>query len=147
MGAANAYAKADNAYLAAELETMSRRDILVRLYQHAEKMLVTAQMAMKNQRAELAYTSCRKARDIFIELHATLNFEQGGEVAKQLANLYLFIVQHISEANLKQDGDMLAAILPTVATLREAWEQIPSEHANTTALPEGHDGHAVNLRT
>lgn len=147
MGAANAYAKADNAYLAAEIETMSRRDILVKLYQHAEKMVVTAQMAMQNRQAELSCVCCRKARDIFIELHATLNFEQGGAVARQLANLYVFIVSHLAEASLRQDPAMLQAILPTIATLREAWEQIPAAEANTTSVPEGNQGHAFNLRT
>lgn len=147
MGAANAYAKADNAYLAAEIETMSRRDILIKLYQHAEKMLITAQLAMQNRQTEQAYHCCRKARDIFVELHATLNFEQGGDVAKQLANLYAFVVKHISEANLRQDPAMIKAVMPVIATLREAWEGIPDEQANLSSLPEGNQGHTFNVRT
>ncbi|MCK6488248.1 MAG: flagellar export chaperone FliS [Planctomycetes bacterium] len=147
MGAANAYSKADNAYLAAEIETMSRRDILVKLYQHAEKMLVTAQIAMQNRQIEQAYNCCRKARDIFVELHSTLNFEQGGDVAKQLASLYTFIVTQITEANLRQDSSLLKGVMPTIATLREAWEQIPDEHANVSSLPEGNHGHSLNVQT
>ena len=129
----NAY-KAQDAYRHAEVETMSRKEVLIKLYQHAERNLVTAQMAMQNHQPEMAQQGCRKARDIFVELHATLNIEAGGEIAQRLAGLYLWLFGEITEASLRQQPEKITAILPTIATLREAWEAIPDEFANTSSL-------------
>jgi len=132
----NAY-KAQEAYRHAEIETMSRKEVLVKLYQHAERNLAAAQMAMQNHQIEMAQQGCRKARDIFVELHATLNVEAGGEIAQRLAGLYLWFFGEITEASLRQQPEKIAAILPTIATLREAWEAIPDEFANTSSLDGG----------
>jgi flagellar protein FliS len=135
MAVNNAY-KAQDAYLHTAAETMSRKEVLVKLYQHAEKNLVMAQMAIQNKQPIIATTCCRKARDIFVELHATLNMEAGGEIAERLASLYIFIFGEITEGSLRQDATKIAGILPTIATLREAWEQIPDEFSNTSSISD-----------
>ena len=133
MGAANAY----NAYRNAELQTVSQRDLVVRLYQGAERFLIQAQTAMQNRQIEMAHRSCSRAKDIFNELLATLNFDKGGDIALQLKELYLFLNWAITEANLKKDPAKIAILLPIVSTLREAWQGIPDEHSTLTSLPEG----------
>ena len=143
MGAANSYKKA---YGAAEVETLSQRDILIRLFQGAERFLVQAQLAMSNRQIEPAHHHCQKARAIFVELLSTLNFELGGEIAVQLRDLYVFIIGRITEANLRKDPAIIAGILPAIATLREGWEQIPDEHARTSALSSS-DGSRISLTT
>ncbi len=143
MGAATTYKKA---YGAAEVETLSQRDILVKLFQGAERFLVQAQLAIHNRQVEMAHTNCQKARAIFVELLSTLNFEQGGEIAIQLRDLYVFLIGQITEANLRKDAAKLSALLPTIATLREAWEQIPDEHARTSSLRTG-DGSTFSTTT
>ena len=39
-----------------------------------------------------------KAKKILIELLSTLDMEQGGEVAEQLQQLYIFFIEHIGDA-------------------------------------------------
>ena len=143
MGAANAYA----AYRNAELQTIPQRDLIVRLYQGAERFLIQAQAAMHNKQFEMAHANCQKAKAIFSELMATLNFEQGGDVAGQLKELYLFLIIKTVESNLRKDPALIGQLLPIVATLREAWQQIPDEHAQVSSVPVGHDGHSLSLRT
>lgn len=142
MGAANAY----NAYRSAELQTVSQRDLIVRLYLGAERFLIQAQTAMQNRQVEMAHRSCLRAKDIFNELLVTLNFEKGGDIADQLKELYVFLIWAITEANLKKDPAKVAELLPVVSTLREAWQAIPDEFATMTALPEG-VRNLVSLRT
>ncbi len=142
MSAANAY----TAYRTAELATISQRDLIVRLYQGAERFLNQAQLAMSNKQVEMAHVNCQKAKAIFCELMATLNFEKGGEIANQLKELYLFFILQIVEANLRKDPSMIARILPSIAQLREAWQQVPEEHANVSSVPAGHDGAAFSIR-
>ncbi len=142
MGAANAY----QAYRNAELQTVSQRDLIVRLYLGAERFLIQAQTAMQNRQIEMAHRSCLRAKDIFSELLMTLNFEKGGDIAEQLKELYVFLIWAITEANLKKDPAKVAELLPIVSTLRDAWQSIPDEQASMTSLPEG-VRNLVSLRT
>jgi flagellar secretion chaperone FliS len=137
---------AQAAYRSAEVETVSQRELIVRLYLGAERFIGNGREAIKANKGEEAIVQCRKARDIFIELMATLNFEAGGELAHQLRDLYAFIVYQISEGSLKKNEAQLASLLPIIRTLREGWEAVPDEHANVTSIPEGNRGHSLNLR-
>ncbi len=135
------------AYRKTEANTLSQRDLIVKLYQGAERFLLQGKLGMQNGNPELACVGCQKARKIFIELASTLNFEQGGEIAERLRDLYLFLIGEITKASLDRDPARLEAIMPVIATLREGWEQIPDEHANLTSLPGGHDGCGFQITT
>lgn len=141
-GHANAY----SAYRSAEITTASQKDLIVRLYLGAEKFLDLACQAMAAKKYVDSMTNCRKARDIFMELMATLNFEQGGELAIRLKDLYAFLVFQISEASLRKNAEQIKTILPIIRTMREGWEKVPEEEANTTSIPAGNEGHALNFR-
>ena len=95
-------------------------------------------MAINNRQIEMAHINCQKAKAIFGELLATLNVEAGGEVGIQLRDLYVFLITSIVEANLRKDGVLIGKLLPIVASLREAWQQIPEEYAQVTSTPSGH---------
>jgi flagellar secretion chaperone FliS len=141
--AATAYA----AYRSAEIETTSQKDLIVRLYQGAERFLEAGRVAMEQHQPEQAMMQCRRAKEIFIELMATLNFEQGGELANQLKELYAFFIIQITEGSLRKNPGQIAALQPIIANLREGWQQIPDEHANLSSMPAGNQGHAFSLRT
>jgi flagellar secretion chaperone FliS len=141
-GHANAY----GAYRSAEITTASQKDLIVRLYLGAEKFLDLACQAMAAKKYVDSMTNCRKARDIFMELMSTLNFEQGGELAIRLKDLYAFLVFQISEASLRKNPEQIQTILPIIRTMREGWENVPVEEANTTSIPVGNEGHALNFR-
>jgi flagellar protein FliS len=144
---ANATARAFAAYRSAQVETLTQRDLIIRLYQGAEKFLRLAREAMLDRRIETAHVNCTKARDIFQELASTLNFDQGAEIAQQLKELYLFLIVRITEANLLKKPDKIDEVLPIIVTLREAWEQVPADLANTTSIPVENEGHALNFRS
>jgi flagellar protein FliS len=134
------------AYRTAELQTISQRDLLVKLFTGAERFLAAAQLAMEQRQMEAAHNNCQRAKAIFFEMLSTLNFEKGGDIAQQLKELYLFLIGHIIEGNLRKSPALIAEIRPIVATLREGWERIPDEHAGSSLISLG-TGHAFNLRT
>lgn len=140
MTARNAYA----AYRSSEIETLNQRDLVVKLYEGVERFLARAAAAMDAHQIEPAHNDCTRSRAIITELLSTLNMEAGGEIAERLRNLYLFFIDEITRANLRKDPAIIRAIIPIVASLREAWQQIPDEHANTTSLEANH-GHALNV--
>lgn len=124
-------------YRTAEVETLSQRDLLIRLYQGAERFLAQARIAMLNKEWYQANEGCQKAKRIFVELLSTLNFELGGEIAERLRDLYLFLIGEIVEANVHHQPERLQALTPIIDTLRSAWEGIPDADANTSSLNQG----------
>ena len=133
------------AYNAAELQTVSQRDLLVKMFEGIERFLVMARNAMAERRPEAAHVNCQKAKAIIVELLATLDFNKGGEIAVQLKQLYLFMLAGIVEGNLRKDPQAIDALLPIVTTLREGWQRVPSEYSEVSTLSEN-QGHALNLR-
>jgi flagellar protein FliS len=79
-----------------------------------------------------------KAQEIITELMVSLNFEQGGDIAKNLFALYTWFNQELLEANVKQDPQRITVVRNMVNELRSAWNQIaaknPVEPANRPAL-------------
>jgi flagellar protein FliS len=63
-----------------------------------------------------------RALAIISELLTGLNFEVGGEVARNLESLYLFMIDHITTANLVNDPQRLEEVISLLCTLKEGWE-------------------------
>jgi flagellar secretion chaperone FliS len=137
------------AYLASEFETLTPRDLVVKLYEGAERFLRQAVDAIQAQpmQIEAVHNNCVRANAIFTELLSTLNFEVGGAIAVQLRDLYLFLLRETTEANLRKDADRISRLLPIVGTLRSAWQGIPADQASVSSIPDAQRGHSLDLRT
>ena len=66
----------------------------------------------------------RKATAIIAELQATLDKDQGGDVAEQLDTLYEFSTMKLIEANLEEDIDKIASVREVLNDIYEGWQQI-----------------------
>ena len=60
-------ASAYSAYRTAEVETLTQRDLIIKLYQGAERFLLQAKIGMENKQIESATEGCQKAKRIFVE--------------------------------------------------------------------------------
>jgi flagellar protein FliS len=69
-------------------------------------------------------------------LAAALDMQSGGAIASNLKDLYDYIVQQLTLANLKNDDAKLSECADLVKTLREGWdgiaEQVHSGHRTPT---------------
>jgi flagellar protein FliS len=135
------------AYRSAEIATLTQRDLLVRLYQGMERFLIQAKAAMDAKDWAGAHHQCQRAKEILNELVSTLDFEHGGEVAEGLKRFYLSLLFKISEANLRKSPAVIDAVLPLLARVREAWEQVPAEMANSGGLAAAGQSSAVDIRS
>jgi flagellar protein FliS len=69
-----------------------------------------------------------KAQEIFTELMASLDFERGGEIAKNLFSLYSWFNQELLAANVKQDQRQITVVRNMVYELRGAWAQVAAKN-------------------
>jgi len=70
-----------------------------------------------------------KAEEIITELMVSLDFEQGGEISKNLFALYTWFNRELLEANIAQDKDRLGNVRDMLKELRDAWHIIVSKNA------------------
>jgi flagellar protein FliS len=57
-------------------------------------------------------------------LRSTLNLEDGGSIAASLDELYRYMGERITAANIQRDTAPLSEVIQLLSGLREAWAQI-----------------------
>ena len=101
----------------------SREQILLMLYEGAIKFTKLAIQATEQNKIAERGQNILRAFDIILELQARLDHKVGGELAGQLEQLYLFMMDKYTQANLKGDPEPLRANLKVLENLYDGWKQ------------------------
>jgi len=114
------------AYKETNIRTASQGKLIVMLYEEAIRQLDLAiqELENKTRKLDIVHNSIVKAQDIVTELMVSLDFEKGGEIAKNLLGLYLFFNRQLMEANVRKDSAMLRDVRKLLQELKDAWAQI-----------------------
>ncbi|MBI4795051.1 MAG: flagellar export chaperone FliS [Deltaproteobacteria bacterium] len=111
-------------YVSTQVSTADRLQLVVMLYDGAITFLNQAKEKMAAQDAAGKGLYLGKALDIIAELNASLNFQEGKEVAANLFHLYNFMTAHLTRANLNWDAAALDDVIKMLGQLRDAWEEV-----------------------
>lgn len=111
------------AYKKTSVETASKEQILLMLYQAAIKNCKKAIEAIEVKNVAKKGEYIGKMQDIVVELSNSLDFEVGGDVAKELASLYDYILYSSTQANIKIDKTHLEGCLKVLNTLYDGWTE------------------------
>lgn len=111
------------AYKKTSVHTASKEQILLMLYQAAIKNCKKAITAIEENNVAAKGEHVGKMQDIIIELNNSLDFEVGGDVAKELSSLYDYILYSSTQANIKIDKEPLEGCLSVLKTLYDGWSQ------------------------
>lgn len=111
------------AYKKTSVETASKEQILLMLYQAAIKHCKKAIEAIEQNNIPKKGEYIGKLQDIVVELSNSLDHEVGGDVAKELASLYDFILYSSTQANIKIDKAPLEGCLKVLTTLYDGWAE------------------------
>jgi flagellar protein FliS len=106
------------------------------LYDEAAKQLNRAlELTEKNSsgkkdpgKIEKISKAIMKTEEIITELMVSLDFEQGGDISKNLFALYSWFNRELLEANISQDTERLTTVRDMVNDLRNAWHEIVSKN-------------------
>ncbi len=60
-------------------------------------------------------------------LQASLDKENGGEIAETLGSLYIYVVEKLSEANAKNDPSIIDETITIVKNIKDGWDGISDE--------------------
>lgn len=120
----NAYASAGNAYKSNEVLTAPKKKLVIMLYDGAVKNLKLAKLSMGDKNIEKTNNAIIKAQNILAEFMSTLNFDEGGDIAKGLMNLYQYMYDRTIRANIDKDPEILDEVIGMLEDLRDTWSQI-----------------------
>lgn len=99
--------------------------LILMLFDGAATALNMAHMAMTEGNIPAKGTAISKAIDIISNgLNASLDPEQGGQLAEQLSALYDYMASRLLWANLKNDVKALEEVQALLAEIQGAWRQI-----------------------
>ncbi len=115
----NAYQK----YKTTSVQSASREKILLMLYEGAIKFTKLAIKAAEEKKIADRGMNIGRAFDIIMELNNTLDHKVGGDIAKQLEQLYMFMMEQYTKANISGDPEPLRANLKLLQTLYDGWVQ------------------------
>lgn len=110
------------AYANNRIMTATPAELTLMLYEGAIKFSNLAIAAIEENDVEKAHVNIVKVERIVQELQATLNHNY--EVAKDFDNVYSYMRQRLTEANIKKDKEMLEEVLKHLRTMRDTWKEV-----------------------
>jgi flagellar protein FliS len=124
----NTYAKAGyapntgrSAYQSTDVETADRGKLVIMVYDHCIKWCKIAREHIQAGRIQDRTKALFRVQDGITELMCALDFEKGGDVAKNLYRLYDFYNRHLSEANVKNSEKHVQQVQEMLENLRASW--------------------------
>jgi len=74
------------------------------------------------------YEEMGRALEIISVLDATLDMERGGEIAKNLREIYRSLMDELTYQMLKEDKERLEKVIKILKNLKSAWEEVERIH-------------------
>jgi flagellar secretion chaperone FliS len=100
--------------------------LITMLMDGAIQRLSAARGAIDNGATESKGRLIHKVVEIIDELRASLNFEAGGQIAANMADLYDYTSRLLMRASLESRTDLLDEASHLLREIRSAWVQIPA---------------------
>lgn len=118
-----------NAYQKVGIETRvadaSPHELIVLLFEGARQAIIVARAGIENKEVARKGSAISQAIDIILNgLRASLNLEDGGNIAQNLYALYDYMARRLLHANLNNDIAALDEVLSLLSEIHEAWVSI-----------------------
>ncbi len=120
------------AYANNKVMTASPAELTLMLYDGAIKFCNIAIRAIEEGDVEKAHNNIVKVENIIDEFRATLNHKY--KVAEDFENVYAYLRERLTTANMKKDKEILEEVLKHLRTMRDTWKEVMKETNNGTKL-------------
>jgi flagellar protein FliS len=128
------YAAQTASYREMEVASASQEKLVVVVFDQLVVNLERARIAMERQDVELRVTALGRSRNIVSELLATLDFEKGGRIATQLADLYQYMLYELVDIGQRGDVVTMRKLVNVAGHLRDGFKGAADQLAGQPAL-------------
>ena len=134
-------------YSTVHVSTVDRGRLLLMLFDGCLKFLKHAKAGLENKDNVKFAKYLSKSQAIISELMLTLDFEKGGNIAKDLDRLYDFMLYYLTEANLERNPVKVQKVIELLEVITVAYKEViegesksgikVASSSQTTELPSG----------
>ena len=119
-------------YKETQIKTATPGKLVVMLYDGAVKHLSLALESLDSRHHSYDRVSEQliRTQDIITELMVSLDFERGGEIARSLFGLYMWMNRQVLDGNIRKDTGPLEAVRKLLLELRAAWAEAAEKHGS-----------------
>ena len=122
MYATNSYAQSSyQRYRTVKVQTASPAQIMIMLYDGAIRFTQIASRKIGESDIAGKGTYIGKVQAIISELMSSLDFSVAPELCEQLQQLYLYMIDQLTEANVSCTVEPLDVVQDLLSTLRDGW--------------------------
>ena len=108
-------------YQQSNVRTVSREKLLIMLFDGAIGFAKASRSRLDAGDITGFREYLTKCQAIVSEFLSTLDMKIGGEVAGNLQQLYLFLIDHMNQANISKNGKNMADVARILTTIREGF--------------------------
>ena len=120
--------------------------LVLMCYEGAISSLKSARENYISGEYETKAETVQKAQSIISELMQALDFERGGEVAKNLNSLYNYMLRRIIEGDVKRDMKAFDEVILILGELESAWKEISRIPENSGFIHDSGQGKSADSR-
>jgi flagellar protein FliS len=106
------------------------------MFEHVLSNLAATQGCMGRIKGNLPWTEVKskgiaigKAVRLLGQLDSTLDMERGGQIAQNLHNLYGYMLNRLTVANVTNDPEIVAEVAALVRKIKSGWDQIVADES------------------
>lgn len=111
-------------YTSVQISTVDRGRLLLMMYDGGINFLKHAKVGLEARDIVKFARFLSKGQAIIAELMNTLDFEAGGEIARDLNRLYDFMLFYLTEANLQKDPQKIQRVIELLEQISSAYHEI-----------------------
>ena len=115
---------AASTYRKTAIETADPLQLIILCYDAAIRDLREARELHEKHHMDEAYRKIRHAQDIITELMVGLDYERGGDIARNLNRIYNFVLRQLIGINSRENPSIYQHLVKILSNLKEAWEGI-----------------------
>jgi flagellar protein FliS len=124
MGYGSGYGKKGlGRYQDMKVQTASPAQIMIMLYDGAIRFSLQAKKKIEEKDFEGKGVFISKTQAIIDELMNSLDFNIAPELCSNLQQLYIYINERLTHANIKMEADAMNEVIELLNTLRDGWKQ------------------------
>ncbi len=134
---------ASQKYLEQQILSASPARLVAMLFDRAIVSLNEAIEAIEAGHIERRWKANKRATEILYHLWETLDFEHGGEIAENMARLYVFMLQRLVAIDVENSQEAAREVIRLLEPLRRSWHELATaepKEAGPTGDAEGKPG-------
>jgi len=139
------YGKMLAQYQRTKVETAGKMELIIMCYEKTLQALHEAKAFIEAKEYEKKAHKLQLALDIIHGLQTSLNFEKGGQIAKNLDSIYSYITRRLLQGDIQKDIPIYAECIRILSELKEAWEKIAGGQAEESRVMPAQPTEKINI--